>query len=243
MSTTVDETPDIETSSAAYASRFSGAAGRYLLEVQSRAVIRAVQGLQPGTALDVGGGHGQLVSPLSKSGWQVTVQGTDPVCERNLRELHGQRDCAYLNSPLFALPLPDHSVDLVIAVRLLSHVPEWPRLVAEMCRVARHAVVLDYPCKSGLNALTPWLFGLKKSLEGNTRTYTSFTRDQLIAEFAKHGFTFGQEVKQFFMPMVVHRVGKAAAPLRWAESLFRMLGLTALAGSPAILRMNRNSQS
>jgi hypothetical protein len=46
-------------------------------------------------------------------------------------------------------------------------------------------------------------------------------------------------VKQFFMPMVVHRVGKAAAPLRAAEGLFRLTGLTALAGSPAILRADR----
>ncbi len=234
-----DQTPDIETSSAAYASRFRGSAGRYLLSVQTDAVRRALKDLPPGSALDVGGGHGQLVSPLREWGWQVTVHGTDPACERNLRELHGHRDCEYLNAPLFALPLADRGVDLVIAVRLLSHVPDWQRLVGEMCRVASHAVVLDYPCNSGLNALTPWLFGLKKSLEGNTRTYASFSRDELCAEFARHGFVFGREVKQFLLPMVVHRVGKAVAPLRWAESLFRVLGLTALAGSPAILRMNR----
>ena len=58
------ETPDIETSSAAYASRFAGSAGRYLLSVQSRAVVQAIADLPPGTALDVGGGHGQLVEPL-----------------------------------------------------------------------------------------------------------------------------------------------------------------------------------
>lgn len=240
---TVDaaERPDIETSSAAYASRFMGNAGRYLLDTQTRTVLRALEGLSPGSALDVGGGHGQLVDPLTRQGWKVTVQGTDAACERNLRELHGKKSCAFMHSSLFNLPAADRSFDLVIAVRLLPHVADWPRLLMEMCRVARHAVVVDYPSKSGLNALTPLLFGLKKSLEGNTRTYESFSRPQLETEFGKHGFRFKREVKQFFMPMVVHRVGKGAPPLRWAESAFRITGLTALAGSPIIFRVDRAS--
>ncbi len=233
------ETPDVETSSADYARRFSGSAGRYLLEVQSNAVEEALRGLEPGTVLDVGGGHGQLVALLARLGWKVTVHGSTAVCERNLRELHGQRDCNFMQGGLFTLPAADRSFDLVIAVRLLSHVTDWPRLVAEMCRVARHSVVLDYPSKSGINALTPMLFGLKKSLEGNTRTYASFSRTELAGEFSRHGFGVEREVKQFFLPMVVHRVGKGAAPLRGAEALFRKAGLTSRAGSPVIARMDR----
>jgi ubiquinone/menaquinone biosynthesis C-methylase UbiE len=236
-----DETPDIETSSAGYASRFAGEAGRYLLDVQSRTVSEVIADLPAGTALDVGGGHGQLVDILKGRGWKVTVHGTDPVCEVNLRELHGKRDCAFVRGGLRQLPVPDRSFDLVIAVRLLSHVDAWPILVSEMCRVARQSVVLDYPTTSGLNALTPLLFGLKKSMEGNTRTYTSFSRQQLDAELSKHGFAYRRQIKQFFLPMVVHRVGKAAAPLRIAEQLFRATGLTSIAGSPAILRADRVS--
>ena len=52
------ETPDIETSSADYASRFSGRAGEYFLEVQAQTVSEALAGLTPGTVLDVGGGPG-----------------------------------------------------------------------------------------------------------------------------------------------------------------------------------------
>lgn len=235
------EIPDIETSSADYARRFAGPAGQYLLEVQARSVLRALAGLTPGTVLDVGGGHGQLVEPLSGRGWTVTVHGTAAECETNLRTLHGQKNCAFVQGDLFSLPVPDRSFDLVIAVRLISHVNAWPRLLQEMCRVARRAVVVDYPSKFAANALTPLLFGLKKSLEGNTRTYTSFSRRELAAELAKHGFDDVREVKQFFMPMVVHRLGKGSAPFRAVEGAFRMTGLTALAGSPVILRADRRS--
>ena len=233
------EMPDIETSSADYARRFAGAAGRYLLEVQSRAVATVLKDLPCGRALDVGGGHGQLVDTLGRLGWAVTVQGTSAECELNLRQLHGKYNCGYVVVPLFDLPATDRGYDLAIAVRLLSHVQDWRRLISEMCRVARRSVVLDYPNKSGLNALTPMLFGLKKSIEGNTRSYTSFSHAELCAEFARHGFAFKRSVKQFLLPMVVHRMGRGSAPLRWLEVLFRMLGLTALGGSPVILRMDR----
>lgn len=227
--------PDIETSSADYASRFAGQAGRYLLNIQTRTIEHALRGLQPGTVLDVGGAHGQLVEPLRHAGWQVTVQGSHEQCEANLRELHGQRDCGYVTADFFDLPFAEQSFDLVIAVRLLSHVEDWPRLIAEMCRVARHAVVLDYPGKFSLNALAPVLFRLKKNLEGNTRTYRTFSQAELQCAFARHGFASLHAHKQFFLPMVVHRVARGAAPLRWTETLARALGLTALAGSPAIL--------
>jgi 2-polyprenyl-3-methyl-5-hydroxy-6-metoxy-1,4-benzoquinol methylase len=231
--------PDIETSSAGYARRFSGPAGRYLLRVQSDSIARVLRDLPPGRALDVGGGHGQLVPLLRSLGWEVTVHGTDAACERNLRELHGRHDCGFLLGGLFDLPAADRSFDLVIAVRLISHVGEWERLVAGLCRVARHAVVIDYPNSGGLNALTPLLFGLKKSLEGNTRTYTSFSRRQLVQAFESHGFGRPHQVKQFFLPMVVHRMGKGSPPLRALEKLCRWTGLTALAGSPVILRVDR----
>ena len=237
----IAETPDIETSSAEYASRFAGRAGRYFLDVQARTVSQALEGLVPGTVLDVGGGHGQLVDPLTRLGWKVTVHGTSAECGRNLRTLHGQRDCEFLLGRLFGLPVADRSFDVVTGVRLLAHVPDWQRLVAELCRVARRSVVVDYPSKSGVNALTPLLFGLKKSYEKNTRTYLSFTHRELAEEFGRHGFAVRRVVKQFFLPMVAHRAGKGMAPLRWAEGLCRVSGLTALAGSPVILRVDREA--
>lgn len=235
------ETPDIETSSADYARRFAGPAGKYLLDVQTRSVLAAIEGLPPGAALDVGGGHGQLVEPLRAQGWKVTVHGTDRICETNLRTLHGRKDCDFLQGDLHALPVPDRSFDLVIAVRLISHVEAWPRLLAEMCRVARRSVVVDYPSKFALNALTPMLFGLKKSLEGNTRTYTSFSRGELMSVLEQNGFRFEKQVKQFFLPMVAHRIAKGSAPLRMAEGAFRITGLTAVGGSPVILRADRGT--
>jgi glycosyltransferase involved in cell wall biosynthesis len=233
------DAPDIETSSAGYARRFSGKAGTYMLASQTRALQRALRACRPGRVLDVGGAHGQLVDPLRALGWSVTVTGSSVECERNLRELHGKHSCAFVRANILDLPFPDSSFDLVTSVRLLSHVDDWQRLIAELCRVTSNWVLIDYPSTVAVNALTPVLFPIKKRLEGNTRTYRSFSHGQLSKAFEVHGFRPGVAVKQFVLPMGLHRALGSAAPLRLTESVSRLTGLTALVGSPVILRADK----
>jgi 2-polyprenyl-3-methyl-5-hydroxy-6-metoxy-1,4-benzoquinol methylase len=75
------ETPDVETSSRAYARRFAGKVGAWFLAVQLRAVRKLLAPFGPGaTLVDVGGGHGQLATPLAACGYEVTVLGSHPSC-------------------------------------------------------------------------------------------------------------------------------------------------------------------
>jgi ubiquinone/menaquinone biosynthesis C-methylase UbiE len=231
--------PDVETSSAGYAQRFSGPAGRYLLQVQEAALLCTLRDCPPGRALDVGGGHGQLVDPLRSLGWSVTVLGSSEECGRNLRALHGKHHCEFVCSDILHLPFPDASFELVTSVRLLSHVEDWEGFLGELCRVSARWVLVDYPSTSGINALTPLLFRVKKRLEGNTRTYRSFSAGQLDRVLSSHGYRKGAVSKQFVLPMALHRACGSAALLRLAESASRALGLTAAAGSPVMLRAER----
>src|SRR5699024_9537176 len=138
---------------------------------------------------------------------------------------HGQQDCEFVQGDLFQLPAADRSYDLVIGVRLMAHVEDWPKLLAEMCRVSARAVVIDYPVRGGQNASTGRFFGLKKAVEGNTRTYISFSHAQIMHVLRAQRFGTPRRVKQFILPMVAHRLGKGSAPLRLAESLGRAVGL------------------
>lgn len=233
--------PDVETSSAGYAQRFSGPGGRYLLQVQEDALLRTLRDCPPGRALDVGGAHGQLVDPLRSLGWSVTVLGSSEECGHNLRVLHGKHHCEFVCSDILQLPYPDGSFELVTSVRLLSHVEDWERFLGELCRVSARWVLVDYPSTRGINALTPLLFKVKKRLEGNTRTYRSFSATQLDRVLSSHGYRTGAVSKQFVLPMALHRACGSAAPLRLAESASRAIGLTAAAGSPVMLRAERVS--
>ena len=76
-----------------------------------------------------------------------------------------------------------------------------------------------------LNALTPLLFGLKKKVEKNTRTYISFRPDELKAVFKQSGFSHITMKSEFFWPMVLHRAINRPAITSALENLCRAVGL------------------
>lgn len=237
MSAVIRETPDIETASDAYARRFAGAAGRYLLAEQEAAIRALLADWRGGTVLDVGGGHAQLTPLLRTLAREVVVLGSD--ASGLMRVRREFPDCATATGDLLDLPFEPRSFDVVVAVRLLPHVRNWPRLLSELCRVAGSTVIVDYPRTSGLNSLTPLLFPLKKRLEGNTRHYRNF-RDAEIGEVLRAcGFEPRERRAQFLLPMVVHRRANGAAPLRAIERSAKLLGLTQVIGSPVVLRADR----
>lgn len=231
--------PDVETSSADYLARFSGRAGRYFLDCQAEVLWRLLEGVSPGKALDVGGCHAQLAPLLSARGWDVTVHGTSPVCETNLRTLHGVRDCSFLLGPLRPLPCSRQEYELVIAIRLLTHVDDWQGLVGELCRASSRDLIIDFPVATGANGLSPLLFPAKKLYERNTRSYRNFSVEELADCLRQHGFITVASSGQFILPMVLHRMTGAAAPLRLIEWAARRSGLTRRYGSPVLLRAIR----
>lgn len=233
------ETADIETSSDDYARRFSGDVGSWFLEIQEKATLPMLAPHPGARILDVGGGHGQLTHALLRNGYQVTILGSAEVCKQRIQKFLTEKNCAFEVGNILALPYAPQTFDIVISYRLLPHVTQWRQFVSELTRVARIAVIVDYPAVRSLNVLTPVLFQLKKRLEGNTRPYTSFWEARLIEVFRAAGFRRAERYPEFFLPMVFHRMVKLPRLSRAMESIFRSSGLTALLGSPVILKCIR----
>jgi len=105
-----------------------------------------------------------------------------------------------------------------------------------MCRVARTAVIFDYPDIRSSNILYGSLFTMKKNYEKNTRTFTLFSRSEIRREIARNGFSAPRFAPQFFLPMVVHRKLRHVGLSRATETFFRLSFLTRLFGSPIITR-------
>jgi 2-polyprenyl-3-methyl-5-hydroxy-6-metoxy-1,4-benzoquinol methylase len=236
------EDADIETSSEDYAGRFSGSVGRWFLELQAATALNLLGELPRGASvLDVGGGHAQLTDALLGAGYDVLVAGSDRSCAARLAPWRENRRLRFEVVDLRALPYPDRAFDAVLCFRLLPHSVAWTRLIGELCRVARLAVVVDYPSRRSVNLIADQLFRLKHRIERNTRPYAVFQPSEVRAAFATQGFDVRREQPQFLLPMVLHRWIGWAGLARALELPGHLLGLRRLLGSPVIIRADRLS--
>lgn len=210
-----------------------------MLQQQEETVKRWVQLIPNDSFLDVGGGHGQLAVPLAEDGFRGTVTGSAPECAKRLQLDRLGDLLSFTRCSVIALPFPDRSFSPIISIRLLPHCTQWKKLIQELCRVADQHVIVDYPTSQSINALSSLMFGLKKSIEKNTRPYHLFTHREIKAEFDSNGFELQERHNEFFWPMVLHRAMKNRAISTYIEKLARLCGLTALLGSPTLTLYRR----
>ena len=231
------ETADIETSADAYASRFSGAAGAWFLKIQLDTTLKMLEPYPGTSVLEVGGGHGQLTAGLIEAGHEVSVVGSDESCQKRIRSLVDSGQCQFQVGNVLALPYPDDAFDVVISYRFLAHVEQWKPFMSELTRVAKKAVLVDYPTLRSINYITPLLFSLKKGVEKNTRPYVCYDESELLSYAKSLGMKVGDRYAQFFWPMVLHRMMKQPAVSSILEGGTRVVGLSRLLGSPIILKL------
>jgi len=240
MSGGLPETADVETASEDYARRFAGPVGAWFLELQARSTLELLSPLGRGARLlDVGGGHAQLAPALVDHGYEVTVVGSAPACARRLSALIADGRCRFEVANVIDLPYGDRSFDAALCFRLLAHVTAWGALLSELCRVARRAVVVDYPSSRSVNVLAGGLFAAKKRFEGNTRPFVQYRPVEIEREFLVNGFRVTASRAQFLWPMVLHRMIGRVGVSKVLEAPGRATGLVRLLGSPIIVRAER----
>jgi len=230
---------DLDPSTERYAQRFAGSTGEWLLSVQTRAVRKLIAPWAGGTVLDIGGGHGQIARPLLEDGHKVVVLSSTEAAFGQAAKIEHPA-LTLTTGDLMDPPFADQSFDVVTAVRMMAHVGDWPRFVAGLSRVARHAVIVDFPVPGGVNALEPLLFGLKKRLEGDTRRFATMRKPEVRAAFEANGFMPGGEIGQFVLPMVVHRKLKAPGFSGALESGLGAIGLGRAMGTPVVMAAVRD---
>jgi SAM-dependent methyltransferase len=96
-------------------------------------LAKAISGLTPGRALDIGAAGGGNTRVLRQHGWDAIAleygaDGAEVAHGRGLATLRGDATC---------LPLADASLDLVVAFDLLEHLVDDDAAVAEVRRVLR----------------------------------------------------------------------------------------------------------
>lgn len=238
---TDENAPDIHSSTDAYANRFSGALGAWLLDVQKAATTILINSSNTREVLDVGGGHAQNVETVLQAGGKLTVLGSDSSCSTRLKPYLTKEGTGvvFREGNLTDIPFDDNSFDLTISYRILAHIGNWNMLIQELCRVSRNSVLIDYPVWHSSNIMSKFTFNLKKSLEGNTRPYRVYHEREILTAFAAQGYELKAKIPQFFWPMAFHRLHRSPTMAKSMESIPKALGLTQLLGSPVIAHFER----
>jgi 2-polyprenyl-3-methyl-5-hydroxy-6-metoxy-1,4-benzoquinol methylase len=223
------------------AMRFSGPIGRLVAETQERVIASFLAPVSGRTVLDVGTGTGRAAIALAARGARVTgVDASEEmltVARRRAREAGVEIEFA--TGDAHRLGFPDRSFDTVVCLRVLMHTPDWHQSLAELCRVAKHHVVFDYPALVSAAALQSASRRLAASLGARVESYRVFTERSLQKGLSANGFRIADAHRQFALPIALHKRFNSAAMTARVEGVLARAGLTRLVGSPVTVVAER----
>ena len=102
-------------------------------------------GTAPARILEVGAGEGEVVGRVVHQRWPDAPMAVLDLPDPTLAGHWRARELSGVFASATALPMPDASVDLVLAIEVLEHVDDPVAALAEIARVARGDVVLSVP--------------------------------------------------------------------------------------------------
>lgn len=212
--------------------RFGGPIGALLAESQERVLLDFLGDVRGRAILDVGTGTGRAALALAARG--ARVRGLDASAEmlavaRRRADAAGL-DVEFTTGDAHELPVDTASADAVVSLRVLMHTPGWDRCIAELCRVAREKVVVDFPSAASVAAFQS--LARRAGLARHREAYRVFRLKTIDAAFAAHGFVVTGVHRQFVLPIALHKAVGVPAFTRGTERALRTIGLLRLFGSP-----------
>lgn len=221
--------------------RFGGPIGRHLLETQEALLLDALAPLEGRRVLDVGAGTGRVALGLAARG--AIVHGLDASAEMLAvaRERATQAGLAipFDVADAHALPVADRSVDAAVCFRLLMHVLDWRRCVAELCRVSRQRVVIDFPAAASAAALESLVRRVRHATGQRVEAYRVMRERDVREALTANGFRVVLVRRQFVLPIALHKaIGRLPVSLAVERGL-AAIGLLRALGSPVTMVAER----
>jgi len=119
------------------------------------------------------------------------------------------------------------------------HAIDWRQCVAELCRVARWRVVVDFPALGSAAALESGVRRARQWLGGSVEAYRVLAERDVTSAFASHGFRIVITRRQFVLPIALHKAAGMFGVTRGLERAFAAAGLLRLFGTPVTMVAER----
>ena len=108
------------------------------------ALDRMLDGLAPEVVVEIGAGEGRITERLVERFPAATVVGLD-LPDTNLAEEWDEIDVPMFFGDATRMPFVDDSIDLVIGLEVLEHIPRPERALADFARVCRGTAIMSVP--------------------------------------------------------------------------------------------------
>jgi len=221
--------------------RFSGPIGGYLADEQQHLLLEALAPVAGRSVLDVGTGTGRAALALAAAG--ATVVGLDASGEMlgvaRRRAADASLALGLGRADAHALPVSTRSVDAAVSFRVLMHAIDWRRCLAELCRVARWRVIVDFPSSRSVAALQSLARRRLAAAGRRVEAYGVMSERDVTLELATHGFRVVQVHRQFVLPIAAHKAVGSLGVTRAVEGTLAAVGLLRWFGSPVTLVAER----
>lgn len=221
--------------------RFGGAIGSLQAEIQARVIADFAGPLGGKSALDVGTGTGRAALIMAAGGAVVTAIDASAEMLRvaRARADHRQAGIRFEVGDAHHLAHPDRAFDVAVSLRVLMHTPGWRQCIAELCRVARERVIVDFPSAGSVASVQALTRRVAAAAGAKVEAYRVFTEATIRRELERHGYRVTRVHRQFVLPVALHkRIGSR----RFTEGLeggLASLGVLRLAGSPVTMLAER----
>jgi ubiquinone/menaquinone biosynthesis C-methylase UbiE len=238
--------------------RFGGPIGSLIAQDQARILVSTLDAARQAEAthrshathptisvLDVGTGTGRAALLLARKGGRVTgVDASDAMLAEARRRAAGEGiEVAFQKGDAHALEFEDRSFDVVVSLRVLMHAPDWRRCVAELCRVADQAVVIDYPSAFSVAVVESVGRRAARTFGMRTEAYRVFRSRTVTNALACHGFRVRSVHRQFVLPIAMHKSISSQPFTTAIESALARVGLLRVFGSPITVVAERCASS
>jgi SAM-dependent methyltransferase len=108
------------------------------------ALDAALDSLEPAVVVEIGCGEGHVTARLGQRFPGASLVGLD-LPDDQLRAQWAAVQIPMMFGDVNSLPFADQSIDLVVALEVLEHVPAPARALAELARVCRGSAILSVP--------------------------------------------------------------------------------------------------